>query len=284
MRVKKNFQISIITILVTFCSYAQNYEPVISSDSTTWDIAWKELYGNEMSILYSTINKDSTFHDLYLEYLQNTEYVGKIREDSVFGKIWYTPSGKAKDEEYLIMNLSLEVGDTFNLPVFNTTITTEVVDVYYVNQRKYIEFDYQTAWDEPLRFIEGVGRNIAMHHFWFGDFTYIPCKYNDGELIYVNTNPNFIDCELNTIRINSSYSSQKKVYPNPAKDVLFVDLSSAKYQDVIISIYDMTGTEVYNNKTADKHTVVQLSTFNKGLYFIKIFYKNKHEILKLVIR
>jgi len=145
MKVKKSILTCAIFLIIALSSNGQSYEPVISSDSTSWDIAWKELFGNVMGNLYSVENKDSIYHDLYFESLYpNPEYVGKIREDTVSGKIWYTPPEKDKSEEYLIMDLTLEVGDIFDLPVFNTTIPIEVVNVFYLDQRKHIEFDYAT--------------------------------------------------------------------------------------------------------------------------------------------
>jgi len=268
---------------MTLFSYGQTYESVIFSDSTSWDIAWKELFGNEMGILYSVVSKDSIYHDLYFQsFYSYAEYVGKIREDYNTGKIWYTPPEKDNTEEYLIMDLTLNVGDTFNLPVLNTTIPIEVVNVYYLDQRKCIEFSYQTGWNEPLRFIEGVGRNIAMYHFWFGDFTYVACKYNSGELVYVNSNPNFIECELNPMRIKSPNSNPLQVYPNPAKDVLNIDFNLLDYQDKTISIFNVNGIKVYKSNSTTDYMTIDLATFYKGLYLIKVSYKNNYEIIKFI--
>ena len=155
-----------------------------------------------MGKLYSVGNQDSVYHDLYFqEFSPTAEYVGKIRQDASAGKIWYISPNNA--EEYLIINLSLSIGDTFELPVLNNTTPIVVIDVYYIDQRKYIEFDYQTEWDEPLRFIEGWAK-YCLCSFWFGDFTYVACKYNEGELVYVNSNPNFDECELDPTGIHGS--------------------------------------------------------------------------------
>jgi len=285
MKVKKSILTFAVLLMIALSSSGQSYEPVLSSDSTTWNIAWKELFGNVMGNLYSVANKDSIYHDLYFESLYpNPEYVGKIREDTVSGRIWYTPPEKDKSEEYLIMDLTLEVGDIFDLPIFNTTIPIEVVNVYYVNQRKSIEFDYQTEWDEPLQFIEGVGRNIAMHQFWIGDFTYVSCKYNLDELVYVNSNPNFIGCELDPTGIRPTNSNFVQLYPNPATNILNIDFGLIGKQDITVSVFNDNGMEVCNNKTTDGHITLQLTTFNKGLYLIKISNKNNLITSKFIIQ
>jgi hypothetical protein len=279
---KRKIQPCIIAVFMTLGAFGQPYEPVIASDSTSWDIAWKELFGNVMGNLYSVANKDTLYHDLYFQSFDpNAEYVGKIREDVNTGKIWYTPPDYT--EEYLIMDLYLTIGDTFDLPVFNTTIPIEVVDVYYINQRKCIEFDFQTEWDEPLRFIEGVGRNIAMYSFWYGEFTYVACKYNSGELVYVNSNPNFIECELDPTGIDTVHSNSVQVYPNPAGELLHVAFEGSDCQEITILIFNVNGIEVYRNNVNANETI-DLTTFNKGIYLIQIFYKNNFKNIKLIIK
>lgn len=123
-----------------------------------------------------------------------------------------------------------------------------------------------------------------MHHFWFGDFTYVACKYNLGELVYVNPNPNFIGCELNPIGIRSTNSTFVQLYPNPANNVLNIDFGLIGKQDITVSVFDDNGMEVYNNKTTDGHITLQLTTFNKGLYLIKISNKNNLITSKFIIQ
>lgn len=277
---KRNVQTSIIAALLAIGVYAQPYEPVISSDSTSWDIAWKEMFGNVMGNLYSVGNEDTLYHDLYFQgFDPNGEYLGKIREDVITGKIWYTPPDYTN--EYIIMDLSLSIGDTFELPVINNTIPIEVVDVYYIDQRKCIEFNFQTEWDEPLRFIEGVGRNISMCSFWFGDFTYVACKYNVGELVYVNSNPNFIECELDPTGINTVHSNPVKVYPNPASELLLVACEGLECLDMTISIFNINGMEVYKNNVNPNETI-DLTTYKKGIYLIQVSYNNNYKNIKLI--
>ncbi len=277
---KRKFQTCIIAVLLSFGVWAQPYEPVIATDSTSWDIAWKELAGNFMGNLYTVSSQDTVFHDLYFqEFSPNAEYLGKIREDFNAGKIWYTPPDNT--DENLIMDLSLSIGDIFELPVFNTTIPVEVIDVYYIDQRKYIEFDYQTEWDEPLRFIEGVGRNIAMNHFWFGDFTYVTCKYNAGELVYVNSNPNFNECELDPTGIEPVHKNPVKVYPNPVGDLLYVTFTEQDSRDMGISIFNINGMEVYRNKVKES-LAIDLTTFQKGFYLIQISYNSNFKNIKII--
>lgn len=277
---KRNIQTCIIVVFFALGVRAQTYEPVIASDSISWDIAWKEMFGNVLGNLYSLENGDSIYHYLYFQgFYPYAEYVGKIREDGNTGRIWYIPPNHT--EEYLIMDLTLSIGDTFELPVFNTNIPIEVVDVYYVDQRKTIEFDYQTQWDEPLRFIEGVGRNIAMMEFWIGEFTYVACKYNSGELVYVNSNSNFIDCELDPTGIDPIHENPVKVYPNPANEFLHISCAGMDCLDMKISIINNYGLVVYSDQIIVGQTV-DITALPKGIYLIQISYNNDFKNIKLI--
>jgi hypothetical protein len=273
-------QLIAVLLSATLMAGGQPFTPVISSDSTTWDIAWKELFGNVMGRLYTVVSKDSTYYDLYFDFFgSNAEYVGKIREDANIGKIWYTPPDYT--DEFLIMDLSLSIGDTFELPVFNTTTPIVVIDVYYIDQRKYIEFDYQTEWNEPLRFIEGIGRNIALHQFWLIGFSYVACKYNSGELVYINSNPNFNQCELDPTGLETVQENLVKVHPNPIGDLLYITFAEPDCRNMDISIFNINGIEVYRNK-AQANQVIDLATFQKGLYLIQISYKNSFKNIKII--
>ncbi|MBI3518290.1 MAG: T9SS type A sorting domain-containing protein [Bacteroidetes bacterium] len=66
--------------------------------------------------------------------------------------------------------------------------------------------------------------------------------------------------------------NQPNVYPNPATKELFVDLLSNESSNINITIYDMLGKIVYtkeNDSNSLKH-VIDISEFNRGIYYIKV--------------
>ena len=69
--------------------------------------------------------------------------------------------------------------------------------------------------------------------------------------------------ELGTLNIENDL----KVYPNPAKDKIFIDglpLNS------VINIYDVNGKMVVNETTSNQMTSMDLSGLNAGLYILRI--------------
>lgn len=120
-----------------------------------------------------------------------------------------------------------------------------------------------------------------MNHFWFGDFTYVACKYNEGELVYVNSNPYFIDCELDPVGIKSVHSNPVQVYPIPAGELLYLNCEESDCREMTISILNVNGMEVYRNNVNINETI-DLTTFKKGFYLMQVSYKNNLTKIKLI--
>ena len=65
-----------------------------------------------------------------------------------------------------------------------------------------------------------------------------------------------------------------KIYPNPANDILNIEIPFKEIGDAIIKIYDVEGKLIMNNAISgqfgiEKNTI-NISTLNHGIYFINI--------------
>jgi len=78
-----------------------------------------------------------------------------------------------------------------------------------------------------------------------------------------------------------------KIYPNPVRDILFVDLNSFDSQKVNISIYNILGKIVYEVKESvvNNNLVYEivLSEQTQGIYFLKMLIDNQIIIKKILI-
>ena len=62
-----------------------------------------------------------------------------------------------------------------------------------------------------------------------------------------------------------------KVYPNPTNDKVNISLSQDSLQTVSdIALYDISGRTVYSTKTSSLQVQIDVSTFNAGVYLLKI--------------
>jgi hypothetical protein len=59
------------------------------------------------------------------------------------------------------------------------------------------------------------------------------------------------------------------LYPNPATDLIFIELprNASQFQ---ISIFDLNGDEIIKRKASDYHTSMDISVLNAGIYFMKV--------------
>jgi hypothetical protein len=112
-----------------------------------------------------------------------------------------------------------------------------------------------------------------MCSFWCGEYTYVACKYNAGELVYVNSNPNFIECELDPTGINTVHSNSIQVFPNPADDYIVVDFNTDGNNGIVLlSIIDLNGKPVFaevQNEIRNQR-VIKTRDWKAGVYLVTI--------------
>ncbi|MFK8101141.1 MAG: hypothetical protein AB8G15_01400 [Saprospiraceae bacterium] len=163
-----------------------------------------------------------------------------------------------EDQERLIMDLDLVVGDSFDLQAIPNLSSyyycddqryAIVVSVDEIEDRKRINFDCSGTFD-PLQFIEGVGPNASIllgtpdPWLWnFFDFT-ICQKYENDILTFTYNNDFENGCLPQTISTDEVATPQYfQVSPNPAKDFLSFKWKNTSTLDQIATfkIQDATG-------------------------------------------
>jgi hypothetical protein len=74
------------------------------------------------------------------------------------------------------------------------------------------------------------------------------------------------------------------VYPNPASSVLYIDLPQLQTNQATITITDITGKTVYQNVVTDSKTGIDVSAFNKGIYFVQVRTVNAIAASRIMIK
>ncbi len=75
-----------------------------------------------------------------------------------------------------------------------------------------------------------------------------------------------------------------KIYPNPAKDLIYIDFFNFNREKIYLSVYDVFGKELYNNSILNNNkTTLNTSQYAKGIYFIKISSNSYQSVNKIVI-
>lgn len=259
------------SVSLTHQHNCESYQPVIHIDSTSWNIAHQELFGTDMTNLITKTQLDSVYSKLYIyDGTPYTKYMGKVREDTNSGKIWYV--SMYSNDEKLIMDMGLSVGDTFQI----SNTWSSVDSVFFQDGRKIIRFNLQTKWDEAVTFIEGVGPNISLIYALDPDydFFYATCKYNADILVYVNNNINFIGCMPDPTGLpNISKNEDVNMYPNPTRSELQIELPDQSSPNSVFILRDISGQILKQNTLIGYKHTIPLSNINQGIYIATIINK-----------
>jgi len=73
------------------------------------------------------------------------------------------------------------------------------------------------------------------------------------------------------------------VYPNPANEMLNVELQNAEFQQAEISVFDIYGSEIYHSSFNTQHSTINTSAFETGNYLLKISMNGKSAYRKFLI-
>ena len=77
--------------------------------------------------------------------------------------------------------------------------------------------------------------------------------------------------------------SDVSVYPNPANDVINIDLKAISLENTTIEMYDAIGKLVMNQKLSSVNSVVSIADLSKGIYTIRII-ANGQQLVKRIIK
>ena len=155
----------------------------------------------------------------------------------------------------------------------------------------------QQTWNNELfnhrqrTFSYDTNNNCSNASYWrwsWDDETWLPQNVDYGWYfeIYYNNMQNFCYFDVDGFhKINVSYikvtkpnsvddfyKSDIKIYPNPAKDKLFIECEN--FKSISIKIYDILGKEVLT-QISDINTEINLSHLPQGIYTVFVFSDGK---------
>jgi hypothetical protein len=153
---------------------------------------------------------------------------------------------------------------TCNDTTINDTIT------YYVHTKDFEPVSpkvYMESTDSLVAAVDGCVRIINKYSKYVYDSIFITTIYDSISV----TDTLIIDVII-TGGISSDVSGRIKVYPNPAKEFLFINSGIQFNQtDYKIKIFNINGSVVFESKITRELFVININDFNQtGLFFIQI--------------
>jgi hypothetical protein len=169
--------------------------------------------------------------------------------------------------------------DSFNIETFGENDDTLIVNCYYEDQ----------TWAQPIELVDTLdfSDKLVQNSYYLKFRIILVPPYGITPILidscYYSKVMVYNDTKIDTI--NNEFG-EFTVYPNPTSDLIFISYKLEKKQDINFEIYNEAGIRVYNkniNKTKSDNIVVDVSNFNKGIYFVKLRTKNNFITKKFII-
>lgn len=271
-----------ISFLMIMQLYAEKYKSIIN-DSVTWNIVKEggdilytdSIYLNGDTVINGIEYKKAYAYSYGFEHYFNYELY--IREDSV--KIFTYNS--YLEREFISMDISLEKDDMFHLDFSDKKVAILVDSIYYENDRKIIEFDYEINNlynKEKFKFIEGVGSNLGILYQGEGSSeypfynNYLLCAHSRDETIYMSDATDTCVYIESTFGINSKIINiEIEIFPNPWATSIPLNIKLNKYySNLNYAIFDLYGRLIKKDLLKSDHQEIMLNNFGQGIYILTI--------------
>lgn len=260
-------------------SKAQDYQSYFGADSTRLNVYvicidftptfFLSFNSTDTVLMNGQVYLQGTPHGKYGSHFEYEDFY--FREDTITGKLYrYFP---ILDEEVLLCDMSLMVGDTFSFSDQWGVHHAIVESISFESGRKVIHFTNIYGFNDGLTFYEGIFPSYYPIGFSedsnYGCDNFLLCEYKDGEQVF--DNPEYNSCYIdNVLSIQEQCQKPIKVYPMPIRAMDFITIET--FEPIkSIQLFDIMGREVQiiNNQISHNLWQMNIPSCINGIYFIK---------------
>ena len=316
-QIKKNYttmkKLTTLSLAIFISAFqfinAQEYHPLIEEGKSWDDIAcWFCVVCPDVAQRYYYTGEDTLIDGLVYSKIGSYDFVSVseseicppyavdtvpnpgfryVHEDVVARRVYLHDNS----QPVLLYDFSLEVGDTLisDLVTFSYVFVVEEIDeVVLLNgeTRKRWLFDSEEWGTGGLyrMYTEGIGMETGL----FGDFiqfewwSSLSCVQLNNEHLWEDNSHGWGTC-WGLVGENEIATEDLQIYPNPASD--YIRISTPKnFVKAEVKIFNSLGQLVFENAIQSENTIVDVSDFKRGMYFVMI--KSENVVLKekLMIR
>lgn len=277
--------------------FAQDYHPipeenvywVVEHYDTSLPCGYSELYYYYLN--GDTVFQGKTYKKLYKKILELScnvvtyplDFIGGIRQDTITRKI-YCSLNYLGNQDTLLYDFALSLGDTLNMPLLDMSGTPQIVDridsVQLLDSSYRRTFHFAPGVSGSDSLIEGVGSRFGLlepFDYGISDFKILRCfKANSILLLGSGTQCTIINDVNNSL---SNFNIQ--LYPNPTSDDVFINSINGILG---FTLYSLEGRvclkRVLNYET---EFGIDLKNLYQGVYFIELFLNNGVVTKKIVV-
>ena len=285
---KNSFVLLLTCLFMGSINAQETYFPLIETDKT-WHVMESHYPSTTLTFTYKfegdTIISDKNYNILYRsdeEYPTNWMKWGYIREEED-KKIFYSPYNYIDtifQEPALVYDFNVKINDTititsfaFNYPV-DVEIVITLIDSILINDTYRTRTFYKCAYSDDNFWIEGIGSDNGLTGIGLNCYDgcigmSLLCVKNIDELLYMNDYYN--DCYIVGIKENAISKQQFLVYPNPAKEEIFITTTAGEIKEFTFILYNLESEVVLQEKVLNfNQTKVKLENLKAGIYLYRI--------------
>lgn len=208
----------------------------------------------------------------------SNSYVGALREDAGQKKVYIVQADSASEQ--LLYDFNLNVGDTvkgyfnYSPPLIVTSIDSVLVGVAY---RKNWNLNQQ-----PMSIIEGIGLTPDFLKIpWWEAAVALNCFSENNQTLYPVFD-NTSACTILTSIANNDNTVNFSILPNHSNGRFQLVISDADFKNVTIT--DVLGNNILKKQINNESTVIDLSEYPNGIYFVKTIDSKGNFIVKKIVK
>jgi len=254
-----------------------SHDIIVYNDTLINGLLYKKIY--EHSTFFVESNEEWKNYEHYLIHHRDT-YIGNlfIRESEDVSRLYIFDA--TRNEEFLISDLNLQVGDLFVGSIFSRwwssiTVSAYVDSVFVKDGLKHVQLDFYLPFNRygygKLTFIEGIGPSTGIIHseispfncfqndilFYQSEvFSYPLFGYHCGWRCTYGANLKEIDSENCTVQVESGN----------------LIIACNTFQDVQVTITNMHGQHFLNTRFSELQNIsISVDNFPRGVYVLRVF-------------
>ena len=165
----------------------------------------------------------------------------------------------------------------------NNNTPNHVISLCYVDTGLLLQTNITSNFVLSNANTTGIQKFTINSYYHFGNND-IGCLANTifDSPISLSFDTPLVQPRLFTLSNNEFETKKLNLYPNPNNSSFTIDLPTGVDQ-IQLSVFDLSGKEIFTNFSYSSGDLIQLKNLSKGLYLAKVVSNKTTEILKFII-